>query len=145
MNDCANPVKIPFTCHCCQRNGVATYDATCAPIRLERWVPLLVCNRCGDFHAGRRLMADGLWKTCYSLAVIMDTVPDASVRSEAIRQARERLNVKTKMFAAHVCNFWRVMTMWEPDFTQILLEKPRQCEQVLKDYERRISNLCQSR
>lgn len=139
MNDCANPNSVAYKCKFCGREGIAQYDADCPPIRLERWQPLLACNRCADFHSVRERLKAGLWAICYTLAVVLESGADESVRKEAIRQSRERLNKKTKAFAEHICAFHRKMTIWEPDFTQMLLDAPRKCQQILAHYERGVA------
>jgi hypothetical protein len=128
---------LAYTCNFCQKGGVAYYAATCGHLRLEAWKAMLCCNRCADYYSKRQAICDSIWQTTYTLSVFLDSPnKDSSVKQEAMRRGREKLTIKTKAFAELVCSFYRKMTIWEPDFVQLLVEQPAKCHQLLNDYER---------
>lgn len=136
-----NQEPVAYKCKYCHKPGVAYYDPNCDNLRLECWTAMLSCNRCADFHTKRVKLTESIWSTCYSLAVIIEGTHDKSVHGEALSRAREKLNLKTKAFAAHICTFFNKITVWEPDFTQMLLDAPRKCHDTLHHYHRGISGI----
>ena len=126
---------IAYTCKLCRRPGEAKYDDTEIPLDLGKWVSMLTCNRCYDYRDKKRLHADDIWRTCYDYSIARNLTDD-SKRSEAVKRAREALVRKTKAFAGLICTHWNKMTVWEPDFVQMLLDHPDKSHQVLRDYER---------
>lgn len=139
-NDCTNPSSVTCSCKFCRRPLAVQYDAACAP-RLEHWIPLIACNRCADFNSGRLSFIESVWRTCYSLKVFLDSTDDPALRNEATGQARKKLNEKSRGFAKHVCDYFRLTLVWEPELTQMLLDKPLKAKHILAIYESNISKL----
>ena len=136
----ATQIPVAYKCKFCGRNGETSYSSDCPPLRLERWLPLLACNRCADFHRSRNRLVDDVWAHCYSLSLAIEShAHDREMLAEVRTLARERLNRKTKAFAALVCAFHHKAVIWEPDFTQMLLDAPRKCHQILSHYERGVA------
>jgi hypothetical protein len=132
--DCTDPVAIDYVCKSCHKPGTAHYERSCPPFRLEIWRSMLACNRCADYQNAFRRLSESIWHTCYALATFRAGTRKIELLDQAAGVAREKLVDKTKAFSKAVCDFWRLPMDWEPEFVQVLLDKPKECFAVLTRY-----------
>ncbi len=133
---------IDYLCQFCQRPGVAYYDDSCPGMHLDVWRKILACNHCADFREGVNRFTESIARSARSFA-ILQTSKLPEIRTESARTTREKLTVKTKDFAAHVCKFHHITNQWEEDFVEIIMERPDMVLRLLKDYERRIAKIAE--
>lgn len=137
-----NRMKIPldYNCHFCGKPGVAYYDDSCPPLRLEIWQKMLACNRCADYKTKLAQLIDGISATVRTFATWSHS-KQAEARAEAAKTAQDRLTIQTRELASLVCNFHHLETVWEMPFVELLMQRPDRAFGTISDYERRIAIL----
>lgn len=121
---------VAYHCGLCGKPGDAQYDEDMVH-RLERWIPLLHCNRCADFRTMLRKLRDN----CKRLTLLRWQLQQAArltrERDDLIRT--EIVNL-TKAIARLTCVHWRIEIIWEQDFAEQLLDFPDKAEFIVNQY-----------
>ncbi len=135
-------MNIDYTCKFCRRTGIAQLadDLPADWIQLDKWKAMLCCNRCADYMEAKRKCLWAIRKAAILLAQMRVTATGQELlKIEAA--VRERLVGLTKRFAAVVCDYLLVETVWEEEFVNMLMDKPDRCEDIASHYVRGIRAL----
>jgi hypothetical protein len=129
-----------YKCKFCGALGAADCDDECPAITIEKWLPLLCCNRCGDYQAWfhRQLSRVGRWSKDWAQKTHKD-------REEGKGEAFRKLEKFTKQIAAVMCRFYRVEHTWSDEVVSELLAHPDKTIVVLRAFERSIKRLAYQR
>jgi len=133
-------VNFAYKCKFCGAMGVAVCDDECPGINIEKWLPLLCCNRCGDYHSWfrRKLEQVAKWSSDWAQKTHKE-------REEGKGAAFRELESFTKKIAAVMCKFYRVDYTWSDDVVSELLAHSNQTMIVLRAFERSIKRLSYQR
>lgn len=123
-------MTITANCKFCKVPIVAEAHPDCPELNLKAWLPLLCCNRCGEFQQWLRKMIGWTRKTC----VAWSTRPHKA-REASRGETHEELQRITRRIAEVVCKFHWIETVWELDFVEQLMERPDRAEAIVKLYE----------
>jgi hypothetical protein len=129
-----------YKCKFCGANGVAVCDDECPPLKIEAWLPLLCCNRCGDYQSWfhQQLGRVAKWSRDWAQKTHKD-------REERRGDTFRKLESFTKKCAAVMCKHYRVDYTWSDDVVIELLAHPHQSIVVVKAFERSIKRLIYQR
>lgn len=100
---------------------------------LEKWKPLLTCNRCADYFEARRKIGHGILKAAWTLSQSRVTMTSQKLL-QAEAQFREVLITLTKRFATLVCGHLNTTNVWEPAFMEMIMENPDKTRTILNQY-----------
>lgn len=124
-------MKVEYRCKFCHRPGVVEIPEEDTKItdemfRMERWIPLLTCNRCADYLVAKRQTIDAILYACRELEVAPE-----SKREKALAKSRNSLTSLTKRFYFIVCNYYRKPNQWNAELLELLIEHPRRAYDTL--------------
>jgi hypothetical protein len=127
-------MKLEYQCRFCKLDGeVDLPEEGLDMFQVEKFKPILCCNRCGDFMNMRRESADRIKKVAELLIQQRGSKnPDKTV--EVTRKVREIMTMLTKRYSTLVNNHFRKPNVWHEDFVDLLMEKPEFYQRILKDY-----------
>lgn len=137
-SQCYQEVKVPYKCKVCGHPGLASCDQDALdvdPDIITRWTKLLTCNWCSDFIILRRKLVEGVKKVCESLISIRYTTKGARLVEDESK-VREALTTKTQRLAAVLCEHRHKATVWEPEFVNLLMDKPDEVLNIVNQYAR---------
>lgn len=124
---------IQYKCKFCSRDGGVEIEDNPDMFHVEKWKPLLCCNRCGDYMEKRRGLSESIVKSCVFLQQARATQSGAALgKFEA--GVREKLTELTKRMAALVCDYYRKTNIWDCDFVNMLAEQPKSAWQIVNKY-----------
>jgi len=103
--------------------------------QVEKFKPILCCNRCADSIVARRAVVDRI-KKAVELLIIQRHSSNPENVVVVTKNVREALTVLTKRYATLVNEYFKKPNMWHADFVDLLMDKPRYYETILKDYFR---------
>jgi hypothetical protein len=116
-----------YKCKFCGELGAATCDDECPGINIEKWLPLLCCNRCGDYQQWLNRATHVVKKMCYDWAAL-----GPKKRAEKQNDLFVKLTETTQRIATKVCAFHRIPYEWDRDFVDQLMEKPDKAEFIVR-------------
>lgn len=123
-------MTIQAQCKFCRVPLTLSGDDECPPLQVEKWMPLICCNRCGSFREWWRRKIKQVVEVCYNWAVL-----PGHKREAARMQYEQEIEVLTRAMAAVVCQHHRVGVTWERDFVAQLMERPDKAEFICRQYE----------
>ena len=123
-------------CKFCGKPLELEIDTSCPRAEADFWVKLAACNRCADYRNAIARLGESLRVICRTLLVVRGG--NASSRAQVEEKCRTILVDKTKQYAKVICDHFHKMTVWEPDFAQMIFDKPQQLDTVLSGYRRGI-------
>lgn len=127
--------EITYTCKFC-RHGCTfevNWDEACEQFDLSKWIPILVCDRCGNHERKRRDIESSIIKLAIQIVVDRRALRGpALLKAEAA--ARECLNVKLMAYATCICDHLFIQTQFDNDFTDQIVEKPDKAHKLLAFY-----------
>lgn len=118
-------VKHAATCHKCGKHLVLNQDPECPDLLIEKWLPLIVCERCGTYLKEYTRIDDAMAKACADWNI--------NRKDEKIR---EKLTNLTQRANRLFCRHWVTQFDWSSDWVDLLLEKPETCRQSMRWQER---------
>lgn len=122
MNTVEEPLdiaeRIPSKCTRCQCALMLEVGAGCPPIRVEAWMRIVVCNRCGKYLERYRQLDDAIAFVCsrWSMA--------GKNRDAARSQIFAQLEALTLSLVRLFCERWQTTAEWHPEFVDLLLDLP---------------------
>ncbi len=122
-------------CKFCQKPLRLEIDERCPRADAEFWITLAACNRCADYQNAVARLAESMASICRALLI---SRAGNTPKPEVQERYRTLLVDKTKHYAKAVCDHFHKMTVWEPDFAQMIFDKPQQLDIVLSGYRRGI-------
>jgi len=123
--------NVAYECKFCRKPGVITLEGEFSN-RIKKLLSLACCNRCGDFFVAKRNMEDRIKEIALSLYTARLT--KTAQLQDIVGLAREKLNKLTHAYAELVCRYWRITTVWEPDFIEQIFDHPRMSLQICGQY-----------
>lgn len=125
-----------YRCKFCGATGAAECDEQCPELKIEAWLPLLCCDRCGDYQEWLRTVLQRIaqWSRDWSLK-------SEKARTENRIETRRKLESFTQKLAAKMCDHYRVDYTWTDDFVGELLAHPEVSQTIVRAYERGLKRL----
>ena len=124
--------SFPYKCKFCGADGQAHCAADPAMFDITLWLSKIACNRCADYHDRRITLGERISKL--AVFVLRKRQGGITITPETEGKLRERLTNLTKEFARIVCYHYRKPTIWEPDFVQLIIDKPDRTDSILTHY-----------
>ena len=117
------PIKvIEHAAHCtkCKAPLVLKQDADCPPLRVQSWISIVVCNRCGKYLERLRSIDDAIAKVANKWAVASGSRDPSAARGECSGQ----LVKLTQSLMRLLTQRWDTTDNWSLELVDLLLEKP---------------------
>jgi len=127
-------MKIEYTCKFCRVQRWVELDNDSDIFAIERWKPMLCCDRCADFMQEKRKLTDRINRVADALELIRQGFGKQASESAI----RSKFEFYTKKFAALVCDYFRKTTVWDEEFVNMLMEKPEESHKICAHYVRGI-------
>lgn len=129
-------MNIAYECKFCNRPGIVIMEESPGiQFQIEKWKPILCCNRCGDFMVAKRKITDLIQRNAACLNVCRITLQGEKLL-KAESMCREAFTKLTKQFATVVCDYFRKTNVWDQEFVNMLMDKPDRfwhlCNQYMK-------------
>lgn len=133
---------VNYTCKFCHTPGaVEIEESKDVEISIAKWVSMLACNRCADYHSERLVCSAAV----RGIAIAFMQLKSALSANElevptAMRQAFQRRCAKwTKRFVTNAANFYRRVPAWEPEMVEQIMEKPERWGDTLAQIFRTVT------
>lgn len=123
--------KIAAQCNHCRRNLLLQAGADCPRLRIDLWLKIVVCNRCGDYLEKRRTIIESSQAICTSVGLAPKSAYEA-----ARERAREPLIKLTQSFCHLLSKRWDTINDWSEEIVGMLLAQPMGATAALKAHER---------
>jgi hypothetical protein len=134
-------MNFAYTCKFCGKPGIVTADeAGLEMFKPEVWIPKICCNRCGAFMEKKRGLEAALVKACRVLQTCRTNF-DAEKRQGTETKTRDSIVAISRKFCEMVCNHFRVQTVWDGDFPQMMFDKPEKVGNYIGEYVRSIRKI----
>ena len=124
-------MKLASECKACGKHVVLECDDQCPKLNLEKWLPIIVCNRCGDYMERRRLITERIQTACNQV-IITATLKN---KSEPMAKLRENLIQLTQSFCQLLCRRWQTTNDWSDEMVDIIMESPDKASLALRAHE----------
>jgi len=111
-------------CHC---DIDAQADPDCPVEWVAKLLPLVCCDRCGDYQQWLNRATHVVKKMCYDWAAL-----GPKKRAEKQNDLFVKLTGTTQRIATKVCAFHRISYEWDRDFVDQLMEKPDKAEFIVR-------------
>lgn len=132
-------MKIDYKCKYCGRPGQAESDDDDSTMfQVEKWKPILACNRCADFMDQKGRLFDKIKTVCIFLIQSEKLTGDKASKIESI--AREKLTTLTKSLATLACGHYRLQNVWDNEFVNMLIDQPRRWGHIAYHYVKSIKS-----
>ncbi len=131
-------MKHHYNCKFCGVTGtVESGDTTNIKIHIDKWLPMIACDRCATFHESRLKMTDRIVRVCVALKQARQTRHRELTEIE--NRTRGKLVELTKRFAGLACDYWRKQNIWDCEFSNCLMDKPDNAYSILSFYLKGVS------
>lgn len=130
--------KTEYNCKFCGSRGTASFDSQCDPEWFDKLYPMLACNRCSDYRVSVNGIKSAIRQTAIDL--ITDRLSAKYYKSlekdlpEKESKARRLFGMLTRQLSSTVCKFHHITDNYLEEFTDILMEKPKQQHQILETF-----------
>ena len=121
------------TCKFCRKPLTVESDQNCPDEWAARLVALLACNSCADYRSRMTRYLDAIRKTCLDYIQAHNAKELKAEDEDKVRSTLRRL---TQGVAAAACRHRGIVTIWEPDFVQQLIDMPDKSNKVVAAYLR---------
>jgi hypothetical protein len=133
-------MNVAYDCKVCKRHGVITLPETeHVIINIEKWLPLLTCNRCADYLTDRRSCLERIQKVCVALIGLRLDPPKVEAMGRLEQGARNKLTELTKKFTTIICEHFHKQNYWDVEFVNLLMDHPDNFWNICRDYTKFIS------
>jgi hypothetical protein len=126
---------IESKCKVCNRPVVAKFydpapgEADTIAAAVDKWLPLLTCNRCYDAHDQRNRSGEIIFGACLSLA----RIPREKRTREMIDSTRRALEPAMKSYAQAIAmEAGLEIPIYHDAGIDVLIEKPEHCSRILR-------------
>lgn len=110
--------KIAGQCNQCRRKLLLEVGAGCPPIRVEAWLKIVVCNRCGEYLEKYRRIDDAIAFVCNRWAMA------GRNRDAARAQIAGQLEALTRELVRVLTLRYDTTADWSMQFVEVLMECP---------------------
>ena len=124
-------VKHAATCTRCGKHLVLEQDPECPPLVIEKWMKIIVCNRCGKYLESYRRLDDAIAYVCNQWSLVMHKQAGHEVRGAL----RDKLTQLTKELQRLICERWNTTNEWCEDWVDFLIEQPHKSRMASKGQE----------
>lgn len=107
-------------------------------LKTDLWLKKIACNRCADYKVNLRKTESSISATCQLLRSCRQTMK-GEARLELESKVREKLDELTKRFCAFVCDYFRVVNLWDAAVPEMIFNKPDRAAYALSVYLRTIA------
>ncbi len=125
---------IKIACHCtrCKKPLVLQQDPECPELVIKKWLPLIVCQRCGEYLEAYRRIDDATAYVCSQWVLVMNNGNAGEVASAL----RDKL-IKLTQNAERLFNRrWNTLGTWCMDWVDLLMAKPEACRMAMRSQEK---------
>ncbi len=123
-----------YNCKFCGRPGIVQADeAGLGMFSIEKWLPRICCNRCGEFMDQKRKCEQAILQVCRIIETCRINLAEEKRKGVETR-AKMNLESYTKKYASVVCNYYRVTNVWEQQFADMIFKKPTKAATALAVY-----------
>lgn len=132
---------IEYNCKFCRlKSAVEIDDTDHIMFQVDKWKPLLCCNRCADYMVAKRTLIDKVASA--SVLLSRSRLSETGATLLKVEAAiRERFTVLTKLFATLVCDYYRKQNVWEEAFVDMLMDCPDKFWQIVQQYAKGIRTI----
>lgn len=132
-------MNINYTCKACKKPGAVVVNDGIEMFTIQKWLPLLCCNRCADYLESRRKLRESIMRASVTLsrARIVATGQDL-LNIEA--KIRESLVGHTKRLTTVVADYCHKVNAWEVEVVNMLMDKPGEAFAICRQYANLIKN-----
>lgn len=123
-------------CKFCKKPITAESDPSCPEEWATKLASMLACNRCADYRSRMSSLLDSIRKTCLDYIQAHNSPQKKAMTDEFMSKTRATLGRLTQSLATAACRHRGINTVWEPDFTQQLLDMPDRSNKVIATYLR---------
>lgn len=131
-------MKVDYKCKFCGVSGsVEVDDLDTSLFQVEKWKPVLVCNRCADYYEAKRGLMDRVRACCITvIQTRQQKNKDEIFKVEGA--ARSKLESLTKKLATLVCDYYRKPNFWHNEFVVLLMDMPEKYWAACSEYIRSV-------
>lgn len=142
-------MNVAYKCKMCGREGVVIPETLdqgkdmdsafeVFPDLVNKWSKMLTCNRCADYLSDRRDSLRKIRRAC-ELLVASRMIKKGPKLMEMETRIRDGLTALTKRFAAITCHYFNKSNVWDVEFVNMLMDKPKEAMNVASHYTRLIA------
>lgn len=106
---------------------------------MKKWIPMLCCDRCGEFMETKRGIEDKIKRVCLHLWAFRKQEKDKEKISKSEVESESILTRLTKQYASVVCDHYKREHVWDAEFVNTLMDNPTQSASVLATYRHGIA------
>jgi hypothetical protein len=125
-------MSIPAKCTKCGRGLSLECDPDCPPIRIELWLKIVVCNRCGEYLEKRRAILDSTQAICNGISQLIGT----KAHGDACAKSADALTKLTQSFVALLVRRWNTRNDWDLEMVNMITSHPSSAMKSLVAHER---------
>ena len=118
-------------CNHCRHQLVLDAADDCPTLRIEHWLKIVVCHRCGDYAEKRRSLLESIQAICNAVGLATE-----HMREAARDKARQSLNGLTQRFVVMLCKRWQTTNDWGDEMVSLLLAEPLRATMALRAHEK---------
>lgn len=134
-------MNYPYHCKFCKKPGIVTCDDRFTDMfKIEKWLAMICCERCGKYMESKRSVQEAIRECAISLVRIKQARAEQK-NSEMMGKIREALDLLCLRFAEIVCDYFKVQTVFEPEFVQVVYDRPQNSMAALDRYIRGVRSI----
>lgn len=141
-------MNVAYKCKMCGHEGVVIpetleqgkdMDAAFEvfPDLVKKWSKMLTCNRCADYLSDRRDSLRKIRRACELLIASRMTKKGPKLM-EMETKIRDGFTSLTKRFATITCYYFHKTNVWDVEFVNMLMDKPKDGMIIASHYTRLI-------
>lgn len=128
MSKMTDSIKIAAHCTRCKAPIVLTQDPECPTLVVEKWLRVIVCNRCGKYLEAYRRIDEAIALIGRQLMLGLKSSSYGEIRAAA----SEKLTALTHEFERIVTKRYNTTDSWSYDFVELLMDKPDKTHVALR-------------
>jgi hypothetical protein len=128
----AEPIKFAAQCTRCKCSIVLTQGDGCPKLAIDKWLKIVVCNRCGKYLEAYRRIDDAVSYVCGQFMLARKSSSIGQIRAAL----SEQLTRLTQEFNRILMKRWSTTSSWSTEIVELLLDKPDKTRIVLRMEEK---------
>lgn len=124
------------SCPNCGARITLRASADCEDDWKHRLAKLVSCNQCADFFQARLKIRERICKITFSLWREKSGEINSSRASESELRSKyfPIIVTETKQLSTLECEFYNLTNVWEPEFAEMIFDKPNFISKILTNY-----------
>lgn len=122
------PVKIAAQCTRCKCNVLLNQDPECPPLAIDKWLKIVVCNRCGKYLEAYRQIEESIAFIAGQMMLAGKSSSFEKVKSDA----SQKLVSLTQELHRILTKRWNTVGQWSFEIVELILEKPNMSARICK-------------